>query len=244
MPASITPANRGGKAHMTNTCDPHPDLVKLARPLTHLAQSLMSQRKTRIVAIGSSSTAGEGDVIPYPHRLELALRKRFPDRMIDVVNRGIGGQEAPEELARFESDVFAEEPALVLWQIGTNAIYHRELYDPHGVAATIETGLGWLEAREIEVILMDLQYAPQLLTGKEADTRLMVSLITNAANRAGVNVFRRFALMEQWVKDGIDLGLLISSDGLHQTELATACVTAALDAAMGEAIGRVSAAAG
>ena len=187
-----------------------------------MAESLLSQRNTKIVAIGSSSTAGEGDVIPYPHRLELALRKRFPDRMIDVVNRGIGGQEAPEELARFASDVFAEGPALVLWQVGTNAIYHRELYDPHRVAATIETGLGWLKAREIEVILMDLQYAPQLLNGKEADTRLMVSLIADAANRAGVSVFRRFALMEQWVKEGIDLGRLISSDGLHQTEFATA----------------------
>jgi hypothetical protein len=28
--------------------------------------------------------------------------------MIDVLNRGIGGQEAPEELSRFEPDVIAE----------------------------------------------------------------------------------------------------------------------------------------
>jgi len=234
---------RPEETHMTNTCDPHLNLVNLAQPLTRLAENLMRQRKTKIVAIGSSSTAGEGDVIPYPHRLELALRKRFPDRMIDVINRGIGGQEAPEELARFESDVFAEEPTLVLWQVGTNAIYHRDLYDPRRVAETIETGLGWLNAKQIEVILMDLQYAPQLLNGKEADTRLMVSLITEAANKAEVNVFRRFALMEQWVKEDINLGLLISGDGLHQTEFATACVTAALDAAMGEAVSRVPAAA-
>ena len=225
---------------MTNTpvCDPHPNLVKLAQPLTHLAESLKQQPKTKIVAIGSSSTAGEGDVIPYPHRLELALRKRFPDRMIDVVNRGIGGQEAPEELARFESDVFAEAPALMIWQVGTNAIYHRDLYDPHRVAATIATGLGWLKAKLTDVILMDLQYAPQLLKDKESDTRLMVSLIAQAADKARVNVFRRFALMEEWVKQDIDIGLLIAGDGLHQTEFATACVTAALDAAMGAAIGR------
>ena len=43
--------------------------------------------------------------------------------MIDVLNRGIGGQEAPEELSRFESDVIAEAPALVIWQVGTNAVY-------------------------------------------------------------------------------------------------------------------------
>ena len=81
-------------------CDPHLDLVKFKYPLPHLTESL-KRRKTKVVAIGSSSTAGEpspsGEVkiVPFPHRLELALRKRSYGRMIDVLNRGIGGQEAP-----------------------------------------------------------------------------------------------------------------------------------------------------
>src|SRR5436309_10468553 len=112
-------------------CDPHLDLVKLNFSLPHFAESLKRQRKTKVVAIGSSSISGEDNVIPFPPRLELALRKRFPDRMIDVLNRGIGGQEAPEELSRFEPDVIAEAPTLAIWQVGTNAIYHRDLYDPH-----------------------------------------------------------------------------------------------------------------
>ena len=53
-----------------------------------------------------------------------ALRTRFSGRAIDVVNRGTGGQESPEELSRFESDMLAEAPALVIWQIGTNAVFH------------------------------------------------------------------------------------------------------------------------
>jgi acyl-CoA thioesterase I len=39
------------------------------------------------VAIGSSSTAGEADVLPYPSRLEMLLRDRVHDRMIDVHQR-------------------------------------------------------------------------------------------------------------------------------------------------------------
>jgi acyl-CoA thioesterase I len=85
-------------------CDPHSDLVKFSYPLPHLADSLKRRRRIKVVAIGSSSTAGEDNLIPFPPRLELALRKRFPDRMIDVLNRGIVGQEAPEELSRFEPD--------------------------------------------------------------------------------------------------------------------------------------------
>jgi acyl-CoA thioesterase I len=232
-------------------CDPHPDLVKFKYPLPHLAESLKRQRKTKVVAIGSSSTAGEDTVIPFPPRLELALRKRFPDRMIDVLNRGIGGQEAPEEASRFESDVITEAPILVIWQVGTNAIYHRTLYDPGRVAETIATGLSWLKGLEMDVILMDLQYAPVLLgdletdaaakVQKEKDTRLMVSLISAAANAAEINLFPRFALMERWVTvDRIDQARLIGPDGLHQTDFANDCVTQAFDGAIAGALAAIA----
>jgi acyl-CoA thioesterase I len=250
---SIVPAADVDMPDAPQPCDPHPDLVKFNYRLRHLTESLKRQRKIKVVAIGSSSTAGEDNTIPFPPRLELILRKRFPDRMIDVLDRGIGGQEAPEELSRFESDVIAEAPALVIWQVGTNAIYHRTLYDPYRVAGTIATGLSWLKGLEMDVILMDLQYAPVLLGDfetdlaakeqKEKDTRLMVSLIYGVANAAKVNLFPRFALMERWVTvDRIDQARLIGPDGLHQTEFANDCVTQALDCAIGAAVGALPAA--
>jgi len=224
----------------TQACIPYPDITALGHDLRYLKESLLLRRKIKIVAIGSSSVAGEGDILPFPPRLELALRTRYPDRMIDVVNRGIGGQEAPEEAARFESDVIAETPVLVIWQVGSNAIFHRDLYDPGRVAGTIAAALGWLKSLQLDIILMDLQYAPALLGPKEHDARLMVSLIERVARTANVNLFRRFALMEHWVKnDGIDQSKLIGPDGLHQTEFATNCVTLALDAAIGAMIGPV-----
>src|SRR5690242_1408638 len=125
-----------------------------AFPLSRQRDALETRRRIKIIAIGSSSTAGESNIIPFPHRLELALRSFYPGRMIDVVNRGIGGQEAPEELARFESDVTIEAPTLVIWQVGTNAIYHRELYDPPSVARIVETGVSWLKNLQADVILM------------------------------------------------------------------------------------------
>ena len=95
-------------------CPTHDDLVRWKYPLPHLTQSLKSRRKIKIVAIGSSSTAGVDKVIPYPSRLELALRQRHYGRMIDVLNRGIGGQEALDEFSRFGPDVIDEMPALVI----------------------------------------------------------------------------------------------------------------------------------
>ena len=139
-------------------CDAHLDLFNFRYPLSHLADSLKRQRKIRIVAIGSSSTAGEGDVVPYPLRLQMLLRARFHDRMIDVLNRGIGGQEAPSELSRFEPDVFDEAPALVIWQVGTNAVFRNKEFNLDDVAGSIATGLRWLKDLPTDVMLMDLQY--------------------------------------------------------------------------------------
>jgi hypothetical protein len=158
--------------------------------------------------------------------------------MIDVVNRGIGGQEAPSELARFKSDVLDEAPVLVIWQVGTNAIYHRDDYDPASVAKTIATGLNWLSALPMDVILMDLQYASVLLDPKKIDdTNLIVSLISKTADAAKVNLFPRFALMKRWREDDkVPFDRIIAGDGLHQTEWSTDCVTRALFRAIEQAV--------
>ena len=63
--------------------------------------------------MGSSSTAGLRNVVPYPARLELYLRKHYKDEnphpniRIDVFNRGKGGEEANLEVKRFKTDIFA-----------------------------------------------------------------------------------------------------------------------------------------
>lgn len=222
-------------------CDTHPDLVAFKHPLSNLAQSLRRQRKTRIVAIGSSSTAGEGRIVPYPCRLELALRDRFHGRMIDVLNRGIGGQEAGDELARFEPDVIGEAPGLVIWQVGTNAVYRKDQYDPKDVAGLIATGLDVLAGRGMDVVLMDLQYTTAIVKPEKiAFAEQMVALISEVAEKAEVNVFRRFALMRRWCcEGGVPMAELIdATDGeqLHMSDWATGCVTRALDGAIAAAL--------
>lgn len=220
-------------------CIPHDDIVRFKYRLPQLTRALQHRRKIRIVAIGSSSTAGEGKVIPYPCRLEMELRDKHRDQMIDVLNRGIGGQEAPGELTRFENDVFAEAPVLVIWQVGTNAIFHRADFNLDDVLKSIATGLNWTRDHGIDAIVMDLQYAPVLLNPPHNpdETKDLVSKIADIADKAGVNVFRRFQLMQRWTEnDKIPRNLLISDDGLHQTDWSTNCVTQALAAAIEQTV--------
>jgi hypothetical protein len=216
------------------------ELVSLKYPLPHLMKALVGETAVRIVAMGSSSTAGRGDVVPYPHRLEMYLRagfgeERFPNLKIDVLNRGRGGEEAIEELRRFDNDIFAEKPSLVIWQVGTNAVFHNYRLDE--VAVSIAEGLRRLSEKRMDVLLIDPQYTPAMLFDDKADaSERMVSLISAAADEANVNLFRRWALMRHWhIHDNVSLNRffdLTDPDKLHQSNWSTLQVAKALSAAI------------
>jgi hypothetical protein len=215
-----------------NDTPPHDDVpaefISLKYQLPHLAAAIEGKGPVRIVAIGSSSTAGRGDVVPYPYRLEMYLRAhyrdRFPDLMIDVLNRGRGGQEAIEEVPRFGTDVFSEKPSLVIWQVGTNAVFHN--YDLAKVAEKIAEGLKLLREQPMDVVLIDPQYVTAMLFDDKAEASArMVSLIADEAERAKLSVFRRWALMRHWhVHNKIGLDQMLDPtdpDQLHQNDWST-----------------------
>ena len=223
-------------------CKMYPDLTRFTAGLPRLADALKSQRKIKVVAIGSSSTQGVVPVrtgvpvLPYPPRVEMWLRKKYFGRLIDVTNRGISGQEAPEEISRFQPDVFDENPSLVIWQIGTNAVYKD--YSPDEVKAAIRAGLKWLKAKAtMDVVLLDLQYTKAMLD-KLPQSTAIEKIISDAAADAGVNVFNRFALMKRWVDDKVVGSVTDLDDGadehLHTGEWATNCISRALFDAIAE----------
>ncbi|OPY99097.1 lysophospholipase [Bradyrhizobium sacchari] len=169
------------------------------QPLTNFARRVKGGQ-ARVVAIGSSTTAGEGGIAPYPQRLLTDLRIKYPNVAIEVINRGVGGEDAPSELKRFEHDVFDLKPDLVIWQIGTNTVWQADGPSFEDTTNAIREGVDQLlRAGQIDVILMDLQYVPAVLTpAKRPKAEAMVEAISQIAHERHMNVFRRFALMEGW----------------------------------------------
>ena len=215
------------------------DLFNFRYPLKHLTESLNTQRNTKIVAFGSSSTAGKGQVVPFPAYIELMLRgefgfqetSKFGKRMINVINRGVGGEEASTELPRMQSDVIDEAPALVIWQLGTNAVFRNT--EPEfafeKVFAAIADGLDRLAKIPADVILMDSQYTAAVVTPeKKPLSEAMVKRISELAKVAGVDVFRRYALMEPWHIAMRELVDPADDLVLHLSDWATRNVTEAL----------------
>jgi lysophospholipase L1-like esterase len=231
-------------AAQTLACTSPSDLGRLDHPLRRVAQRIAAHQPLTIVAIGSSSTAGAGatsSAASYPSRLEIELRERFHNLAIRVLNRGVGGEEMADMLARFDKAVVAEQPDLVLWQLGTNSVLRDRSLS--GTEALIHQGVARIKAVGADVVLIDPQFAPRVIV--KADAERMVDLISAAAKMDNVSVFHRFVLMRYWSKvRQIPFDTFVSPDGLHMNDWSYACVAKVLAAAIHDAATRATTVAG
>ncbi len=225
-------------------CAAFSDFARFNLPLSRVAQRVALGEPVKIVAIGSSSTSGAGassTASTYPSRLEVELKARFPRLSITVLNRGVGGEEVPQMLTRFAEAVIAEKPDLVIWQLGTNAVLRG--HDVGKVAEDIHEGVARLKAIGIDVILIDLQFAPRVI--EKADAAPMVGLISAVAKRDNVDLFRRFAVMREWSETRhISFQQSLAPDGLHMNDWSYSCMAKLLASAIADAATRVPQTAG
>jgi lysophospholipase L1-like esterase len=203
-------------------------LLAIEPTLARVAARIEKREKLVVVAVGSSSTEGIGASTPalsYPSRLEAELRQRFPRIDVRVINRGKRGEDAPEELARLDSDVIAERPDLVIWQVGTNAVLRRD--DLATDRDLIRRGIDRLQRSASDVVLMDLQYAPRVIA-RPAYAE-MQQLLVEVAHDTHVGMFRRFEIMRHWqAEEPPDAAPAIGPDGLHMTDRSYGCLAAGL----------------
>jgi acyl-CoA thioesterase-1 len=219
-------------------CAVQSDIARFAFPLSRLSVRLSGGLPIKIVAIGSSSTAGAGASAPgnsYPSRLEAELRAHFPDHPLTVVNRGVNGEEAVDMLARFETNVMAENPHLVIWQVGTNSLLRDRPLDRR--SRILQEGIERLKARRMDVVLMDPQYAPRVLA--KADREAAVAQIAETAKQQKVDLMQRYDMMRHWHEsERLPFETFVTADGLHMNDWGYACLAASLGVAIVEAATR------
>lgn len=201
--------------------------LSIGTSLPRTAARLQSGGPVKIVAIGSSSTTGLwmlNRANTYPEVTRRELERLWPGIPVEIVNSGRVGDTIPGNLKRFERDVLAHRPDLVVWQLGTNDVAWGG--NPDGLSEKISSGLDVLKAHGSDVILMDLQYAPQVLASPHSAT--MEAIISAVAREDDVGLFSRFALMRQAVEAGLPKRALVALDGLHNSRDGYDCVGRAL----------------
>lgn len=125
-----------------------------------------------IVTFGDSTTAPRGPLVVY----STILAKELPQQGIpvNVINAGIGGNTTQNAVARFEKDVLAKQPDLVVIQFGINDSAVDVWKNPPATAsrvskkqyeANLRSLIDQLQKRKIKVILMtsnSLRWIPRI----------------------------------------------------------------------------------
>ncbi len=185
----------------TDTCEVPAEFHNATLPLKHTRAQYKAGKPIRIVAFGTSSTAGTGAATradAYPAQLQSELSRLLPGAKVTVVNQGIGGQSSRQMVDRIEDDVVAQQPNLVIWQTGTVDTVNNVDVEEFGNALT--QGIDILHKEDIDVILMNMQYSRrmELLINYDPYDDMMTAI----AAQSDVAVFDRLGIMKYWAYSG------------------------------------------
>jgi acyl-CoA thioesterase-1 len=182
-------------------CTVPSEFVNMPTPLRHARAAFKAGKPIRIVALGTSSTAGTGAATradAYPAKLQAELSRLLPGAKIVVINQGVGGQSTRQMVDRIEDDVVALEPTLVIWQTGTVDTVNN--IDVEEFGHSLSQGIDILRKEDIDVVLMNMQYSRrmELLLNYEPYNDMMGAV----AAQSDVAVFDRLGIMKYWAYSG------------------------------------------
>lgn len=216
-------------------------VTSLSASLPRMAERIASGLPVRIVALGSSSTAGAGASAPdrtYPARLAHHLGQRLPGVDLVVLNKGINGETDDQTVERIGADVLAQGADLLVWQVGANTVLREG--DFPASERSVRRGVEQARAAGLDVVLMDLQYAPKMLEKARANDMLVQ--ISQLATTEHVGLFRRFTVMRDLVQARrLGVADLIGPDGVHQTDTGYDCIARTLATGIEDALRPVTA---
>jgi lysophospholipase L1-like esterase len=130
-------------------------------PLPNVAATLARRKTLRILAFGAApgrvSARGGG----YTALIETMLERALKGVDVVMINRGVSGELAASAAGRMKNEVALDEPDLVLWQVGTNDALAG--VPTEEFAATVKDQIDWLKAHKIDVVLVGLQFAKEMV---------------------------------------------------------------------------------
>src|SRR4051812_34444310 len=221
-------------------CRPPKGGAKTMGSLPHVAAKLVAGKPVVIIAFGSSSTQGFGSTSPeftYPNRLAAQLRRQYPGADITVLNRGKGGEDAPEMMKRLQTEVIDVNPDMVIWQVGTNAVLRN--LDPAETAKLVEDGIARIQAAGADLVLVDPQYSPAV-NAKAENAGRMVKLLGKVAELRHVGFFPRFEVMREWHEgQSMPFDSFVVADGLHMNDWGYACFAQLLGDDIIKSVGQI-----
>lgn len=191
-------------------------------PLRSLRKALKENRPIKVLAIGSSSTVGEGASSPaagYTVRLEHDLEGFLKGFDVEMIARGMNGEAAQGAADRIRTEVAANRPDIVVWQVGTNDAVAR--IGEERLASCVKGTLAWLAAQKIDVVLIDPQYTDKLAADQHYVK--IVKLLGDIAREERVLLVQRYDAMADLARQNGN-NRYLASDRFHLNDLGYRCM--------------------
>lgn len=198
----------------------------VAANATDVAAVLRAMRDgatVKVVCVGDSITYGQLDTggaatTPYPARLQALLRKYYDNANITVVNKGISGSKASDVLARFATDITAEDPDLVVFNVGANDSREANSVTLEAYASNVETYLNQLRPTPTIVMGVTPRFKEQRSGEGEGVIHFYRQALRRIAEARAMPYVDTFARLHALYKSRALAAGFVSSDGSHYSE--------------------------
>lgn len=185
----------------TGAC-PVPDGLALTDISLPAAKAEVAAHKRLVIlVIGGAASAGtptHGPGFTYPTRLETHLRDKLPGVEISLAMRAAARRTAHVTVDRLAVDLEETGAQLVIW--GAGAMEAGQRTDVELLAKEIDAGIEKVAAAHADLVLMDLQYAPNIARLVDLTPYRDITKSVGAAH--GITVFDRYDLMRAWTENG------------------------------------------
>ena len=161
-------------------------------PLPNVATALKERKTLRILAMGAAPGRVTRHGGSYTDVIEAMLQGALKGINVVVINRGISGELASNAAVRMKIEVALDDPDLVLWQVGTNDAL--AFVPVESFIATVRDQIAWLRAHKVDVVLVGLQFAPEML--REAHYVELREQLRKLAAQEKVIIIRFFEAMQ------------------------------------------------
>ena len=205
-------------------CRAKPELLELGNSLPIAAQVDRRAQAAAHHRLGSSSTRATACPIrptPIPPSSRWGSDKALPGVDVDVVNRGIGGQDVEEMSTRMRAEMKANPASLVVWQTGTNAAIRHDAARQVRALAARRPGARQVAGRRLRAD------EPAVRAGRRRAARqgsLREGHGRRSAKEYDAGLFRRFDIMRGWYDDGMPYAQFVQLDGLHLNDFGQKCI--------------------
>jgi len=177
-------------------------------------EKLLSGTAVVIVALGDSLTYGWMVSKGYLDYFKEKIYDKFPERKLNLINRGIPGDTSQGGIHRLRGDVLRYEPDCVLLQFALNDAFAG--YSPELFKSNIEEIInGIKENSNSEIILVS-----SVCLGSDRENafiEVFYNQLEELARRYELPVARVHEYWKKKISEGVDFESLVQSDFVHPT---------------------------